>query len=244
MVTAAGVSKGDTVLEIGPGFGLLTEKLLARGARVIAIELDQRLYEYLVKKFRGQPQLELIRGDYFRTNLNNYLKDEDFQVVASLPYSGTGLFFRNFMTTKPRPKKVTVLVQKEVAERIDAAPGKMNMLGVMVQLYAKSKYVATVDRMNFYPVPAVTSAVIHLARRPQVDETSAAQIMRLARMAFSGRRKQLRNSIAAGLNQPKDTIAKMLTAEGISPDRRPQDLSLGEWAKIAKISANLSTNQV
>lgn len=235
MIDAADVQPGETVLEIGPGFGILTAALLEAGANVIAVELDQRLFAYLGHRFRRHPKLTLIKEDIFRLRLADYVQDQKYKLIANLPYSATNLVFRNFLTLPPRPVAMTVMIQKEVADRITAEPGQMSMLSLMAQYYGSVVEILTVPKTSFYPSPAVVSAVIHLnitrPIRPEHDE----HLFRTAKAGFSSRRKQLHNSLAAGLHQTAAQVTTALEGLGIDSSRRAQDLSVAEWKKIARL---------
>ncbi len=149
MVKAAEVRSGDTILEIGPGLGVLTSALVATGARVVAVELDQRLFGYLRKRFAAEKSLTLVHGDMFRIKLSDYVTDRGYKIVANLPYSGTALFFRNFLTLPPRPSAMTVMIQRDVARRITAAPGQHSLLSLLVQSACR---------------PAITPVLHHIYR--------------------------------------------------------------------------------
>lgn len=234
MVDAAGVGPDDTILEIGPGLGALTAVLLASDAKVVAIELDRRLAAYLRQQFRGRANLTLIEGDVFQVNLNDYLTDQGYKLVANLPYSGTSLIFRNFLTQSPRPISLTTMVQADVAKRIAAEPGDMSLLSLLVQYYSVPHLLTTVPPTDFYPVPHVQSAVLHCEPVRTPDPAEAEQLFRVARAGFSSRRKQLHNSLAASLHRRVPDIDKLLDAVGIKPSRRAQELTLEEWLQLAK----------
>ncbi|MBI5466761.1 MAG: ribosomal RNA small subunit methyltransferase A [Candidatus Kerfeldbacteria bacterium] len=234
MVDAAGVGPDDTVLEIGPGLGCLTDVLLATGARVVAVELDKRLAAYLRRKYRGQSKLILVEGDIFRVNLNDHLEDQGYKLVANLPYSGTSLIFRNFLTLRPRPTSLTTMIQSDVAKRITAEPGEMSLLSLLVQYYSVPHILMTVPATDFFPIPRVQSAVLHCEPVQTHDEDEAKQLFRLARAGFASRRKQLHNSLASSFHLTTADIDKHLDQVGIKPSRRAQELSVAEWLRLAK----------
>lgn len=234
MTAAAQVTTADTILEIGPGLGILTEELLATGARVVAVELDQRLYTYLAHHLAGKKNLELIKGDIFRLNLQQYLTDDDYKLVANLPYSSTSLIFRNFLSLPPRPKSMTVMIQREVAKRITAEPGAMSLLSVMARYYSQPSYLFDVPRQLFYPRPEVDSAVIQCVVGAAPDPKFTKKFFQVVRAGFSARRKQLHNALSAGLRISMADSEKILVGSGVAGDRRAQDLTLDEWLTIAK----------
>jgi 16S rRNA (adenine1518-N6/adenine1519-N6)-dimethyltransferase len=234
MVDAAGVGSDDTILEIGPGLGILTELLLARGAHVVAVELDRRLFAYLQQHFAGRRNLELVAGDIFKINLNKYLTDRKYKLVANLPYSATSMVFRQFLNQPPRPASMHVLIQAEVADRIIAEPGQMSLLALAVQLHGQPKKMFIVPRTSFYPAPEVTSAVLGIDQCTASDAAVEETIFRLARIAFAGKRKQLHNSLASGLKRNVKEIEEKLLKLGIPPEIRPQELSIDNWLTLAK----------
>lgn len=234
MAEAASVGPHDVVLEIGPGFGVLTKLLLARGAKVISVELEQRLIPYLQKIFGQEKNFTLVEGDVFKVRLDQYLTDHKFKLVANLPYSATSLVFRQFLSHAPRPTEMCVLIQKEVAERITAAPGDMSMLALSVQYFGQPTKLFEIPPSSFFPAPAVTSSVLQVKKIKEMSAEDEKMMFRLARMAFSGRRKQLRNTLAGGLHVEDEKIADWLMELGIPPESRPQDLTVDNWLILAK----------
>ncbi len=238
MTAAAEVKADDTVLEIGPGLGLLTEALLDTGTTVVGVELDRRLFSYLQRRFQGQKKLQLIHGDIFRINLNDRLVDGQYKLVANLPYSATALVFRNFLTLPPRPSVLTVMIQKEAAERIMAKPGAMSLLSLLAQYYSHPHLLLTVPPARFYPTPKVQSAVLQCVDVRSPDAAESATVFRIARAGFSSRRKQLRNSLAAGLHLAPVEVDERLRRAGIDPTTRAQALSVDNWRELARAGLN------
>lgn len=234
MVAATGVKPSDTVLEIGPGLGSLTGVLLATGANIVAVELDQRLFDYLQKKFTDKKNLRLIKADIFRVNLQEIFKDGKYKLIANLPYSATSLVFRNFLSLAPRPSVMTVMIQREVAARLTARPGTMSLLSVTAQYYSHISYLFDLPPEIFFPRPAVESAVVQCRLKPWPDEVETKKLFHVIKAGFSGRRKQLHNTLAAGLHIKPENIRKILGKSKIDGRVRPQDLSLENWLTIAK----------
>lgn len=242
MVQSAGVKPGATVLEIGPGFGSLTMVLLEAGASVVAVEQDERMIPALKKLMKVYPGLQVISGDIFRARhtLPPIIRDGAYQLVSNLPYNITSRVLRDFLETAPRPRTLTVLVQREVAQRVTAAPGEMSMLSVAVQLYAEPQLIRLVPATSFWPAPAVTSAILHIIEigadrhgyQKKLQPYSTEDFFRLVRFGFSGRRKQLHNTLAAGLNMPNQQVQKTLLSAGISPELRPQTLTILQWISL------------
>lgn len=233
MADAAVVEEGDTVLEIGPGLGILTETLLARGARVVAVELDQRLYAYLKKRFRGNERLILLNSDIFAVQLSKYLRDGQYKLVANVPYSSTSLIFRNFLTLAPRPTSITVMIQRDVARRICAQPGDMSMLSLTVQRYCQPEILFDVPQKSFFPAPAVMSSVVYCGNMEKIDEIGDKQLFWVMKAGFSSRRKKLSNSLASVLRMDDATLLPILAKVGIKETARAQELSLADWQKLA-----------
>lgn len=233
MADIASLKKNDVVLEIGPGFGILTRELLRRGARVIAIELEKRLTAFLRTTLAGEKKLTIVEGNVLRTRIDQLVTDGRYKLISNLPYSTTSGVFRQFLSQSPRPSQLTVLIQREVADRIVAPPGQMSLLSLSVQYYSHPQKHFDVPPSSFFPLPAVVSSVLS-ATNIKTGDQEAEMMFRLARMAFAGRRKQLQNSLAAGLHRPPKEIADQLLSLGIAPEIRPQELSVQDWLTLAK----------
>lgn len=230
----AKIQPGDTVLEVGPGFGILTEKLLERGAEVVAIELDRSLAAWLRKHFAGRP-VTILEDDALRVRRDQVFFGKPYKFVANIPYNITSILFRQLLTQRPKPTSITALIQKEVAERMTATVGEMSLLSLSVQWFSRPEIAFIVEKESFLPPPEVTSAVIHCAdihdgRESEYED----EVFRLARMAFAGKRKQLRNTLMAGLRKNRDEIDEFLLEAGIAPEARPQDLNIEKWLTLAK----------
>lgn len=238
MCDIAEVAKEDTVLEIGPGLGTLTEKLLATGAHVIAIEKDEHLAAKLSNKMTDR-SFYLQTGDILTYDLTQL--PAGYKVVANIPYYLTSNLVRVLSESANPPQSATLLVQKEVAERLAAVPGKMSLLSVSAQIYFEPSLGPIVPPKLFTPPPKVDSQIVHLKRRkqPLYGDIDERQLFRLVKAGFSNRRKTLLNSLSAGLHVSKETATELLDRAGISPQTRPQELSLEQWFQLAK-SANQS----
>lgn len=268
MVQAAGVTKNDIVVEVGPGFGVLTEKLCQRAGQVIAIELDKKIAEFLraeiVPKY---PNLILLEGDVLsRATYHQFVKtlygivspgaepdsedesykevletlDKKFKVVANLPYQITSRLLRQFLEALPRPMSLTVMVQKEVAERMTAGPGQMSLLALAAQTASTPHIVALVPAEVFFPVPEVDSAVIHCdVMHPNeafeaLDAKQKKQFWRLAKAGFAAKRKQLQRNVKNVL-AGHDTLS-LLDSAGISAQARAQELAIEDWIRLLEVS--------
>lgn len=225
MARAAELTKDDVVLEVGPGFGSLTEILAARAKKVIAIEKDRELIPLLQEKFKNYKNVEIIHGDILAKAVkppSGGFTAKSYKIVANIPYYITSRFLRLFLSGKKlRPQLMVLMVQKEVAERICAKPPHMNLLALSVQAYAEPKIVRRVSKNNFSPPPKVDSAIIKITPYPQT--ISPEKIFQFAKLAFQQKRKMLRASIGKKINLPEKYQTK-----------RPEELSLKDWAEILR----------
>ena len=227
IVDSAALTNEDTVLEIGPGLGFLTEQLSARAKRVVAIETDERMVSHLTKT---DSMVELRHEDILQSELSDLT---DFKVVANIPYYITSPIFRKILSLKDKPSSITALVQKEVAERICAAPGKMSVLALSIQYYAKPQLVRMVPADSFVPAPKVDSAVLHVEvyERPAF-EADEKKLFQLIKAGFGEKRKMLRNSLAGGLHLETDQVLGLLKEAKLPDTARAQELSLSDWEKL------------
>lgn len=229
----AEIKPGDNVLEIGPGKGSLTLILLEDGAFVTAVELDEDLAAALEKN--AAKNLKIIKQDILKFNLSDL--PPEYKVVANIPYYLTSNLIKMLSESPNPPSSITLLVQKEVAERICAEPGDMSLLSVSAQVYHDCRLGLIVPADKFIPPPKVDSQVVHMKRRsePLVDPGEAKYFFRVVKAGFSNRRKTIENSLAGGLILPKQSLRKILDNAGLRPNRRPQELSIQEWKKLAEI---------
>lgn len=236
IVEIAGVQRGDLVVEIGPGMGILTRQLLTVGARVIGVELDRELASLLARELGEVQGFSLIEQDARHLDIPSITGAEPYQVVANLPYSVATVIIRSFMEAPTPPRRMTVMVQKEVAERMTAQPGAMSLLGLATSLYAEASIAMIVPPEVFLPPPKVDSAVVVLDARHSLAGTQSSRdrMFHLATMAFQRKRKTVSNGLAQGLDRPKAEMDRALEVAGIDPMRRPQTLSVDDWLVIAE----------
>ncbi len=233
IASAAALPPGSTVVEIGAGTGNLTEALLARGLRVIAVEIEDELVSRLRQRFRNVDDVRIVPGDARRLHLRELARGP-FHVVANLPYSvGTRLVV-SFVSDADPPRSLTVLLQREVARRLTAKPGDMALLSVIVQSYADTRRLFDVPPEAFRPRPKVISTLVRIDPfgRSELNTAAAEARIAIARHGFAQTRKKLRNSLAAGLGHREPDVEAALKAAGLDPGRRPQTLALGEWDQI------------
>lgn len=233
IVEAAEISAGDNVLEIGPGIGTLTQGLLEAGANVTAVELDKKLPAVLAQTLEGYENFNLVQGDILKVDLEE-LMPQNFKVVANLPYYITTQILLTLMERKLPVTKIVTMVQKEVAERMIAAPNSKayGAMTVAVQFRADVRIAFDVPPESFIPRPEVTSSVVvcDIRESPfKVDETFFTKVVRAA---FGQRRKTLINSLI-GAGFQRNAVTKALEVTGIEPARRAETLTLEEFAQLA-----------
>jgi 16S rRNA (adenine1518-N6/adenine1519-N6)-dimethyltransferase len=236
IVAVAELTPDTTVLEVGPGTGNLTRYLAQAAGRVIAVELDDRLVPLLQQEFAGQPHVEVLHGDILEIDLRDLVGDAPYTVVANLPYYITSAILRRLLEQGPRPARMVLTVQREVAERLAAAPGDLSLLAVSVQFYGQPQIVTKLNPAAFWPRPDVESAVVRIDVYPTpiVEVPSEQAFFRVVRAGFSQKRKQLRNAISSGLSVNKARADELLLGSGIDPSRRAETLTLEEWAALTR----------
>jgi 16S rRNA (adenine1518-N6/adenine1519-N6)-dimethyltransferase len=239
---AAGIEPADLVVEVGPGLGVLTTELASRldpeRGRLVAVELDERLLPLLEERFAAMPLVSFVHADVLDVPPEQLTDGRPYKLVANLPYYITSAILRHFLDAHHKPLSLTVMVQREVAERMAARPPEMSLLAVAVQFYGKPKVVFRVPPGAFQPPPKVDSAVVHInvyepGERP-VQPTSEERFFRVVQAGFGQRRKQLANTLSAGLDLSKQAVIEALNAAGIDPARRAETLDLHEWAALER----------
>ena len=231
---AANIAPGDTVIEIGPGLGILSLALLDRGAQVAAIELDDTLAPRLRAQFRHDPEFSLVHAD--ATNVDpSTIATGPYKVVANLPYSVATVIIRHFLESQPQPTVLTIMVQKEVAARMAANTGEMSLLTLATQIYTVPTLLFDVPEHAFHPAPKVTSSVVQLSvrDRPLLDARERERLFAIATIAFQQRRKTLQNSLSSRYGLDKATLSAELGRLGLDPRVRPQAVSLEHWLQLA-----------
>lgn len=230
---AAELTGDDVVLEIGPGLGTLTSRLLARANSVTAVEFDADLARKLPGQFPGK-KLAVVNQDILQFDLNQLPKN--YKVVANVPYYITSKIVEKLMTAGNKPSIAVLLVQKEVAERIAAEAGNMSILSVSVQIFAEAELDIEVPRQFFTPPPKVDSQVVILRTRnnPLIAPEDQKDFFRIVKAGFSAKRKKLRSSLSGGLGIDKSAVEELLKNAGISPDARAEDLAIEDWKRLLK----------
>jgi len=237
ILSAAQLSAQDTVLEIGPGLGVLTRALAEGAGRVVAVELDERMVTILRERLADFNNLEIVQGDILELAPAALVAPaSQYKVVANLPYYITSAVLRHLLEAAGKPELIVVTVQLEVAQRILAQPGDMSLLAVSVQFYGQPELVTRVPAGAFWPPPQVDSAVlkIQVYEHPPVMVDDVGWFFQVVRAGFGQRRKQLKNALAAGLHRHRDEVATALKTAGVDPRRRAETLNLEEWAAVAE----------
>lgn len=244
---AAELAPTDAVIEVGPGLGVLTLELASRldpaTGCLVAVELDADLLPILRTRLAPYQQVRIVRGDVLALSPTELLAHcggkSDYKVVANLPYYITSAVLRRFLSAEHPPTRLVVMVQREVAERIVAAPPEMSLLAVSVQFYGTPSIVFYVPPGSFHPPPKVESAVVQIdvyppAVRP-VAVADEEHFFAVVRAGFGQKRKQLGNTLSDGLRLPKPDALEALARAGVEPTRRAETLTLHEWAALAAV---------
>ena len=250
ITSAAELSLGDVVVEVGPGLGILTKELARQAGWVIAIELDNKLAALLQQTMASFNNITIINDDVLKIEPGALLNQQkarfpqainSYKVVANLPYYITSPVLRHFLEASDKPQIMIVMVQKEVAEAIVAKPGEMSLLSVSVQFYGEPRIISYVPAQCFYPAPEVDSAILRIDLYPQpvVAVTDIGSFFQLVRAGFTAPRKQIVNSLAQGLGLSKGEVLSLLERASIVPRRRAETLTLGEWAGLWQVFTQL-----
>ncbi|MCX6082640.1 MAG: 16S rRNA (adenine(1518)-N(6)/adenine(1519)-N(6))-dimethyltransferase RsmA [Chloroflexi bacterium] len=233
---AAEIQPKDVVLEIGPGLGSLTRYLALSAQSVISVELDHDLIPVLKSVLAPYPNIRIIEGDILNISPSAIMGTNDYIVVANVPYYITSAIFRHLLGATPRPRRIVLTVQKEVAERICAKPGDMSLLALSVQIYGTPRITHFIPSEAFYPVPKVDSAVLRvdLNPTPLIPEDQIGTFFLVAKAGFSQKRKTLRNSMSGGLRISTDDAGQILEKSEIDPMRRAETLTMKEWFTLTR----------
>ncbi len=240
---AAEINSRDEVLEIGPGLGNLTERLADKAGFVLAVEKDKRFFPILKDRLKEKLQphartpkisanVRLEFADIMSFNFQKILKS-GYKVVANIPYYITGQIIEMLLTARNKPSKIILLVQKEVAERLVAKAGQGSVLSISAQLYSRPQMIAVIPKESFFPVPKVDSAIVRMdvLQKPAI-EVEEKKFFSLVKAAFSGKRKQIHNTLKKNLKLSAVEVDKILEQAGVSAKARPQELALEDWEKL------------
>ncbi len=240
IVAAAELTPGAAVLEVGAGMGVLTVALaqaVGPTGRVVAVEIERDVLTVLREVTASLGQVEIVPRNLLEVEPREVFQGTPYALVANLPYYLTASALRHFLECAQPPRRLVVLVQQEVAERMTAAPGDLSMLGVSVQFYGQPRLVARVPASSFYPAPRVDSAIVRVDvyEQPPLEGAARAHFFQVVRAGFGQKRKTLRNALMLGLKQPASVVEGWLSAAGIDARRRAETLSLEEWERLTNV---------
>jgi len=236
MAAELAIGQEDIVVEVGPGLGALTGALLATGAIVRAIEVDDNLAAYLKSEIRSD-RFSLVLADARGVSIDEIVPEaRDYVLAANLPYSSAPVILRHFLESDQPPVRAVCMVQREVALRMTADPPDMSILGVAVQVYTNATVLFDVPPEAFVPKPKVFSSVVMLKRRqlPVIAEAERQQFFKLVNAGFAQKRKTVLNSLSASLPADRETMRRDLETTGIDPMRRAETLSVDDWANLLR----------
>lgn len=234
IVEASAVSSLDTVLEIGPGLGSLTRHLANASKKVTAVEIDRKLFPLVQNILQPFTNIHLVCGDILEQRLDQLNLPPGYLVVANIPYYITSAVIRYLLEASVKPARIVLTVQQEVAQRICASVGDLNLLALSVQVYGAPQVMMSIPSSAFYPPPKVDSAVVRIDLYPQslIPSTDLNLFFQLCKAGFGQKRKTLRNSLSGGMHIPSAVVENRLKQVGIDPMRRAETLSLGDWQKL------------
>lgn len=236
IIDAAEIRPGETVLEVGPGTGVLTKALVDAGARVIAVEADKSLIAPLRERFGDT--IELIHGDILSVPSSRFtFHAPRYKLIANIPYNITSDLLRHFLTTDHKPSRMILMVQHEVADRITAQPPQMSLLSVVCQIYAQCTRVARVPAGAFRPVPKVDSAVVRLDLHDgsATGNMDPEEVIAVAKIGFSSPRKQLHGNLKGVHRTGSSAVKEALESLGLSPTARAEALTVENWIALTHI---------
>jgi len=234
IIDSANLNAEDVVLEVGPGKGILTEELAEKCKKIVAVEIDKELVKYLKDKFKGNNKIEIINIDILKADISKIVSR--YKIIANIPYYITSPIIRFFLENEFPPEEMILMVQKEVAERIVAKPGKHSILSLSVQYYADPKLLFYVSRNDFDPMPDVDSAVISILvdrKQQSANKKNRDNFFRVIRAGFCAKRKTLANNLANSFHLDKKEVEEKLKISGISGVSRAQELDMKDWEKLA-----------
>lgn len=242
MCKASDVSKDDLILEIGPGKGALTERLLETAGKVIAVEKDFELIRILEEKFANDIEsghLALVHEDILAFNPNDYnLPEGKYKIIANIPYNITGAIIKKFLSESNQPSQMTLLVQKEVAMRIVSRDNKESVLSLSVKAYGEPKYIMKVSKRFFSPEPKVDSAIISIRNISRINfnnRKSESLFFNIIKTGFAHKRKFLKSNLA-GADLKTGDLDKIFQDLNLDPKTRAENVPLSVWLKIARLN--------
>jgi len=239
IIQAADLQPNDTVLEIGSGLGTLTKELAQRAKKVITVEKDKNLVLILRQELINFKNVKIIQGDILKIQklktsafAKTSADKKNYKIIANIPYYLTSHLIKRFLKSKTPPQEMTLMVQKEVGQRICAKPPKTNLLAVTVQFYAQPQIVSYVSRASFLPQPKVDSAIIKISDIQKPKNIDSVKFFKLVKASFSSPRKQLANNLSQKLKIEREEIKAILKKNNLNPEIRAEALSMEDWKKL------------
>lgn len=239
VVEAAEIGPDDAILEVGAGTGVLTRELAQRARRVVAVELERDMLTLLARTTGNYPNVERLAGNLLYIDPTQVFGVAPYKLVANIPYYITAPTFRHFLEQSNAPRVIVVMVQLEVAQRIVAQPGNLSLLAISVQFYGQPRIIARVPATAFYPAPKVDSAILRIDvnLQPPLTQNERNSFFKLVQAGFSERRKQLHNSLTHGMHHKNEEVKGWLSAAAIDASRRAETLSIDEWLRLWRVTA-------
>lgn len=236
IANAAEIQADDCVLEVGPGLGSLTRYLALSARKVAAVELDPELIRPLKAILTPHPNVAVVHGDILDLSVSELVDQPGYVVAANIPYNITSAIIRRLLESEPKPRRMVLTIQKEVAERICAKPGDLSLLALSVQVYGSPRIEAKIPASAFHPIPNVDSAILRvdIYDQPLIPRETLAAFFKLVKAGFGQKRKTLRNSLSAGLHTKPGEAEEMLKSAGVDPMRRAETLSIEEWGRLCE----------
>ncbi|MDD3663018.1 MAG: 16S rRNA (adenine(1518)-N(6)/adenine(1519)-N(6))-dimethyltransferase RsmA [Candidatus Pacebacteria bacterium] len=239
IVDSANIKKEDTVLEVGPGLGFLTLKLGQKAKKVLAVELDTKIFQFLQVMLQTQKieNIKVFNNDILQAKGEKFSKMGKYKIVSNLPYNITSVFLRKFLSLSNKPELIVLMLQKEVAQRIVAQAPDMSLLSASVQFYAQAEILFEVNRDKFYPAPEVDSAVIRIkpiANRLKNYEEEK-KFFSILKIGFSAKRKMLKNNLSLGLKMDIKEIENILNQASLDSKVRAEELTIDNWLNIYRL---------
>jgi 16S rRNA (adenine1518-N6/adenine1519-N6)-dimethyltransferase len=242
IIQNANIKNTDTILEVGPGLGVLTKELANRGGQIVAVEKSETMCQIINETLKDLKNIKIINADILKFNPTNYkLQANSYKIVANIPYYLTSPLIRKFLESENQPKEIILMIQKEVAQRICATPPNMNLLAVSVQFYAKSEIISFVSKNCFWPAPKIDSAIIKIT--PIQNNTNLQPdnklFFKIVKAGFSQPRKQLVNNLTSlkvlnGVKLDKEKVSNWLIKNNLKPTQRAETLNLSDWINLSK----------
>ena len=232
IIESAELSKNDTILEIGPGLGILTIELAKKVKRVTAIEKDKRFCDILKENLKDYKNVEIINADILNTRYK--IQNTKYKIVANIPYYLTSPLIRKFLEAENKPSLMILMVQKEVAQRICAKPPKMSLLSVAVQFYAEPEIITYVSKKSFYPQPKVDSAILRIEplMSTNLNANERKYFFELVKAGFSSKRKYLINNLSREFKIQNSKFKILFEQVGLAQKCRAENLSINDWIKV------------